>query len=251
MSALPGTSRFPRTRGDRPYPRRGVVRRCEVPPHARGINASKPQLFTDNIFIPKRTRLPSRKHESKRTKATLRRKSIRPNQKKSANAPKPASPNPNPQASTRKAKLRPNRQERKEQGLCCCGQAAIQGQTRCPTCAEKHRTWNRQNSEDRRRAKGAKPRPRISSGSIEQLRKEIAAQDKGASRTTKRVRSNTHNQKAAQHQAQVRAERKSLGLCVGCAKPSLEGQTRCSDCALKHRQSGRRDRVKAKLTAEQ
>ena len=68
--------------------------------------------------------------------------------------------------------------------------------------------------------------------------KRLLHKTNGASRTTKRVRSNTHNQKAAQHQAQVRAERKSLGLCVGCAKPSLEGQTRCSDCALKHRQSG-------------
>ena len=218
-----------------------------------GINNAKPQLFVDTIFIPKRTRLPSRKHESKRTKSASRRKSTRTSPKKSVHAPNPASPNPNPQQSTRKANPACKRQERKERGLCRCGQAAIQGQTRCAECATKHREWNRQNSENRRRAKGIKPHPRFDDAElVEQIQKEFAAQEtRGTSRKPKRVRSEAHIQKRAQHQSQVRAERKSRGLCVGCAKPSLEGQTRCADCVLKHRQSGRRDRVKAKLTAEQ
>ena len=174
------------------------------------------------------------------------RKSTRPSQQKSAHAPKP-------QPSTRKQKPALTRQERKEQGLCRCSQPAIQGQTRCAECAVKHREWTRQDSENRRRAKGIKPRPRFDDTElIEQIQKEIADQEtRGASQTTKRVRSEASKKKNQQHRAQVHAERKSLGLCVQCAKPSLEGQARCADCALKHRQTGLRSRVKAKLTADQ
>ena len=202
------------------------------------INTLKPQLFIDTIFIPKRTR--------KRMKSGPSRKSTRPSQKKSAHAPKP-------QPSTRKQKPALTRQERKEQGLCRCGQAAVQGQTRCAECAVKHREWTRQDSENRRRAKGIKPRPRFDDAElIEQIQKEIADQEtRGASQTPKRVRSEEYKKKNQQHRAQVRAERKSLGLCVQCAKPSLAGQIRCADCVLKHRQYELHSRVKAKLTAEQ
>ena len=97
-----------------------------------------------------------------------------------------------------------------------------------------------------------KPSPRISAELIEQTRKEIAAQDtREASTTPKRVRSQEYNKTRQQYQAQVHGERKSLGLCVQCGKPSDEGQTRCAVCVLKHRQYGSRSRVKAKLTAEQ
>ena len=207
-------------------------------PARAGVNTAKPQLFTDTIFIPKRTH--------KRTKSARRQKPTRTSQKKSVRTP-------NSQPSTRNKTPALTRQERKEQDLCRCGQPAIHGQTRCDKCGAEHREWNRQNSENRRRAKGIKPRPRFDDAeSIEQLRNEIDAQEtRRANATPKKVRSEEHKKKKQQHQAQVRAERKSLGLCVGCAKPSLEGQTRCADCVLKHRQSGRRDRVKAKLTAEQ
>ena len=202
------------------------------------MNPTKPQILIDTILIPKRTRLPSRKQSIKRTKSTRRRNPTQKSQKKPAHAPKPTP--------ARK------RQERKEQGLCRCGQAAIQGQTRCAGCAAKHREWTRQDSETRRRAKGIKPRPRIGAALIEQIQKEIDDQEtRGASQTPKRVRSEAYKKKNQQHRAQVRAERKSLGLCVQCAKPSPAGQTRCAECALKHRQTGLRSRVKAKLTAEQ
>ena len=202
-----------------------------------GVTTAKTQFLTDTIFISKRTRLPNRKHESKRTKPASRRKSTRTSPKKSVQAPKtPAL----------------TRQERKEQGLCRCGQATIQGQTRCPACAEKHREWNQLNSEKRRIAKGIEPRPPISAESIEQIREEIAALDaRRASTTPRKVGSAEQNEVRQKHRAQVRAERKSLGQCVRCGKPSDEGQTRCADCVLKHRQYGLRSRVKAKLTSEQ
>ena len=205
-------------------------------PATAGIHTSKPQICVDTIFIPK-PRLRSHKHQSKRTKSAPRQK--------------PAPPTPKQRPSKRK-KPALTRQERKEQGLCLCGQPAIHQQTRCPTCAEKHRAWNRQDSENRRRAKGAKPRPRIDAQLIEQVRKELADQEaREASAPPKRVHSKTYNQDRAQYYARRRAERKSLGLCVQCAEPSLEGQTRCPDCVLKHRQYELRGRVKAKLTSQQ
>ena len=97
------------------------------------------------------------------------------------------------------------------------------------------------------------PRPRLDDAElIEQIRKEIADQEtRGASTRPKGVRSEEYKKQQQQHQSQLRAERKSLGLCVRCAKPSLASQIRCADCVLKHRQYDRRRRVKAKLTAEQ
>ena len=60
----------------------------------------------------------------------------------------------------------------------------------------KHREWTRQDSENRRRAKGSKPRPRIGAELIEQIQKEIADQEtRGASQTTKRVRSEAYKKK--------------------------------------------------------
>ena len=132
----------------------GVVRLART--RYAGMNPTKPQFLIDTILIPKRTRLPSRKQAIKRTKSTRRRNPTQKSQKKPAHAPKPTP--------ARK------RQERKEQGLCRCGQAAIQGQTRCAECAVKHREWTRQDSENRRRAKGIKPRPRFDDAElIEQI----------------------------------------------------------------------------------
>ena len=224
----------PRARGFS-LERRSPSHHDQVCPASAGINPTKPQFLIDTILIPKRTRLPSRKQAIKRTKSTRHRNPTQKSQKKPAHAPKPT----------------PAR-KRQEQGLCRCGQAAVQGQTRCAECAVKHREWTRQDSENRRRAKGIKPRPRIGAELIEQIQKEIADQEtRGASQTPKRVRSEAYKKKNQQHRAQVRAERKSLGLCVQCAKPSPAGQTRCPDCVLKHRQTGLHSRVKAKLTAEQ
>ena len=212
----------------------------KVCPTRVGIRLPKRHIFEEKFHLP------GRKQGSKRTESAQREKPTRTNEKKSVLAPKPY-------PSTCKANPTRKRQERKELGLCRCGQTAIQGQARCAECAAKHREWTRQDSENRRRAKGIKPRPRFDDAELmEQIQKEIAAQEtRGTNRTPKRVRSEAHIQKRALHQSQVRAERKLLGLCIQCAKPSLAGQIRCADCVLKHRQYERRSRVKAKLTVEQ
>ena len=204
-------------------------------PACTGIRTPKPQYFVDTIYIPKGKRVA--KPKTKRTKPA-------PRQKPASQARKPRPSTPRKPALTR--------QQLKEQGLCRCGQPAIHEQTRCPTCAEKHRAWNRQHSENQRRAKGTTPRPPIDEQHIEQFTKELAAQETGAASTApKRVRSKANNQERAQYQQRLRSERKSLGLCVQCAEPSLKGQTRCHDCVLKHRQYELRGRVRAKITSQQ
>ncbi len=202
-----------------------------------GVNPAKPQFLTDTIFIPKRNR--------KRTKSTPHSKSTRTSKKKSASAPKS-------QRLKRDQNPALSQQERKEQGLCRCGQAAIQGQTRCDKCVEKHREWHRQYAEKRRRARGAQPRPRNDDTELlEQIRKEIAEREaQRASQPPKRVRGEAYNRQKREKQAQDRAERMSLGLCIQCGKPSPEGQTRCADCTLRHREYGRRERAKAKVLKE-
>ena len=94
-------------------------------PGRMGTSLPKRHIFEEHF------QLPVRKKGSKRTKSTRRRNPTQRSQKKPAHAPKPT----------------PAR-KRKEQGLCRCGQAAIQGQTRCAECAAKHREWTRQDSEN-------------------------------------------------------------------------------------------------------
>ena len=182
-----------------------------------GIHDPKPQQFVDTIFIPKRKRKPATSH--KRTK--------------SATLQNPAPPTPTVTPPTPKTTAL-TRQERKEQGLCRCGEAAIHEQTRCPTCTEKHRAY----SEDRRRAKGIKPHPPAKHTElIETLQKEPVQQgNHGTDQKPKRVRSETHKKAQREKQAKLRAERDSQGLCRNCGKPRPEGQTRCHDCVI--RQSG-------------
>ena len=182
-----------------------------------GIQHPKPQLLVDTILIPKRKPVTTHKRQSKRTRSTPRKKPVRPTP-------------PIPPSTPKKPAL--TRQERKEQGLCRCGKAVIPAQTRCPTCAEKHRAWNRQDSENHRRAKGTKPRNRISAELIKQIQQDIATKE--ASEVPKRVRNEAYKKKQREAQASLRAERDSLGLCRDCGQPRPEGQTLCHDCVIRH-----------------
>ncbi len=200
----------------------------------KGMNIPKTQYFVDPTNTSKGKRVAKPKLKTKRTKPA-------PSQKPASHARKPQP------SKSRKPAL--TRQQLKEQGLCRCGQVAISQQTRCPTCAEKHRAWNPQDTENRRRAKGAKPRPRIDERAIEQVRQELAEEEARKAAAPKRVHSEKYNKERAQARARLRAERISLGLCVQCTEPTLGGQTRCPDCTIKHRQYHKRARIKAKITS--
>ena len=189
-----------------------------------GVNSTKPQLFVDTVSIPKRKPKANNKPKSKRSKPSPRR------QPKSSSAKhRPSKP--------RKPAL--TRQERKEQGLCRCNQPAIQGQTRCPTCAEKHRAWLRPYSEARRRARGAKPLQRISDADLLRLiQAEVDTRESQvADPSVREVHPDTHSLS--------RAQRKSLSICSDCDYPSEERHTRCTLCLLRRRLDSRRRRAKA------
>ena len=51
--------------------------------------------------------------------------------------------------------------------------------------------------------------------------------------------------------AENRKKRIALGLCVGCGKPAVPGQTRCAACARDHRKSHNRAVAKRQAMAEQ
>ena len=204
----------------------------QATPVCTGVNNPKPQFIKETILIPKRV---SRRRKPRPTPSSKR---------TSASTPKPQPP---------KRKRNPplSRQERRELGLCQCGQAVISGQTRCDKCAAKHREQNRQSSEQTRRAKGIKPRTRINAETIAQIQKEITTKEAlAASATPKRVRNEAYKQKNREKQALLRANRLSLGLCANCGKPKPEDQTRCDACALKHSQYWARYTTKRRGTSK-
>ncbi len=132
------------------------------------------------------------------------------------------------------------RQRQKDNGLCIsCPATTIEGQTRCPDCAEKHRVSLRPYSEMRRRAQGAKPIQRISDAELlQRIQAEVDARESQVSDPSiEKVRPNT--------QSLSRAQRTSFGICLDCDFPSEVGHTRCTLCLLRLRLYSRRRRAKA------
>ena len=214
--------------------------------HRNPIRCSK-RTFQTTVSLPNR--------RAEKTKPAKRKTRVaKPNRPK-----KPATKIPKPRLTEeeklerRQRRAKERHQQLKEQGLCrTCGQKAIPGQIRCSKCAEEHRKWNRSYRENRRREQGKQPRPKFDyTETVNSLREENTSQAAAATtKRPKRVRSEAYNKQRREQAAKVRNERKSLGLCVRCAKPSPEGETRCGICAEKHRQECRLAKAKKMLAAE-
>ena len=81
---------------------------------------------------------------------------------------------------------RRSRQERKEAGICRdCPNEAIPGRVRCSSCAGKHRTWRRHNTEQRRSAEGTKPHQPTPANSVRKIGVEANVQKPTASTPTR------------------------------------------------------------------
>ena len=216
-----------------------------------GVQEIKTQLFADQ-FHCELPRGRKRKHPSG-AKPTKRRKHKQFTQKKATTKAPKLHLTEEQKQERKRALAKENAQRRKELGLCkSCPNKTVNGQTRYQDCAEKHRAWLQPYSEDRRRAQGIKPRQRTDDTAMEEeLRREIVGQEnQGAGRQPKRIRSEAYKQKRREKQASLRAERASLGLCRSCGEFSVQGQIRCPDCVLKHRQSEKRARVRTKVQKE-
>ena len=213
-----------------------------------GMQEAKTQLFADQ-FHYELPRGRKRKHPSG-TKPTERRKHKQPAQKTTITTDRNLHLTDEQKRERKRALTKENAQRRKKLGRCkSCSNNAIKGQTRCQDCAEKHRAWLRAYSENRRRAQGIRPRPRTDDAAMEEeiLREIVEQENQGTGRRPKRIRSEAYKQRQREKQASLRAERASLGLCRDCGKFSVQGQIRCPDCVMRHRQSGKRGRVRVRV----
>ena len=155
-----------------------------------------------------------------------------------------------------KAKL----ERAKSLGLCRhCGEPAIQDQTRCETCAEKHRVSYK--NKHRERYDAAKlangdpsnkpkvpdhlgnnlPQP-VKQTTLHQAKPLSEKTNSESRREYERLRRQRPERREARRKAAEVSRQKAqdLGLCRVCRNPALLGQTRCEICAEKHRQGNRR-----------
>ena len=201
------------------------------------MHYAKTQLLTDTFQYP------TSRNQQRKSPSVVQDTKIRKHKEGTSPTTEATGQRPRLTEKQKKESRRKNeserRKKRRERGLCkYCPSGTTEGRTRCSHCAEKHRQY----SEQRRRARGVQPRYRCDDTKLLELsQKDDAEQDaKAASRASGRVHSEAYKLKRRETQARTRIERISLGLCVGCGEPSLEGQTRCARCALKHRVSNRR-----------
>ena len=173
-----------------------------------GIHRPKRQLFVDTYHRSQRAgkekRSGSRTNDAKQE---IPKKGAAPKERKEKRIPL------TPEA--RKERQRTNHKEKlakaKASGLCRhCGKPAIEGQTRCDRCAEKHRVSHKV-YDIKRRAKAKE---------ASQLKQAIALAEKiAAGGPTK---------------------------CRECQNPPRPGQTRCDRCATRHNENRRRREVEKK-----
>ena len=148
----------------------------------------------------------------------------------------------------------------KELGLCKehCGVPATPGQTRCETCAEKHRVTQKLKYANRQ-AQAKQTGPAEKPHGILQEQVNPTTQTKATlTRKVKktptkreeydRARSQTPERKEyrRQHQRKLDKIAKETSKCVSCPNLAIKDQTRCETCAEKHRQSRRRSEEKKK-----
>ena len=190
----------PRARGG--IPQDGVSSRglLALSPCTRGYSALRkgktatrrvaPLTYSKRINFQCTITLPAKQPKSRKPKPKAKAKAKKPTKgKKPRRTPSPVELQERQQKRREYEKTRSQRPERKqdalqrqsnkrqrakELGICsACSQPAIAGQTRCPTCAEKHRTWNRQNSEQRRSSEGANPHQPTLGNSENTLQKSL------------------------------------------------------------------------------
>ena len=126
-------------------------------------------------------------------------------------------------------------EDAKSLGLCRhCREPAIEGQTRCQQCAERHRARRREDDSGRRAAA--------------KLSEERPTQEYG--RPPKSRRSEQEEACLSSEQRQ-RERRKAAGLCKNCPEPSKPGRSRCEGCSEKQRVQEREARAWKKAERQQ
>ena len=185
---------------------------------------AKPQLLTDSFHYPKRGA--KNKKQKSATRANHSRKPKTPEDPKPKRTPLTPEARKERQQTSFKKKL----EDAKSLGLCRhCREPAIEGQTRCQQCAERHRVRSREYDGKRRAAAKL---------SEEKLTQKYE-------RPPKSQRSEQEEAYLSNEQRQ-REKRKATGLRKDCPEPSRPGRSRCEGCTEKRRVGEREARARKK-----
>ena len=157
-------------------------------------------------------------------------------------------------------KFKERLEEAKALGLCRnCRKLAIEGQTRCEECAERHRVSRREHDRKRRAAakqsdeqpdqgpvapaspKRTAPQPDMQAEQG-RLKPDAETRTPSSRQEYERLRRQRPERQEAQRQAKKKRQQRAreLGLCRDCNAEATSGQTRCESCAEKRRQARRR-----------
>ena len=207
-----------------PSPRRAGEGRGGVASHAGPAQCSKRIIFQHTFPLPRKgrprtnPRVPAKKHRSVAKKAKANdAKQQRPKKVIVSKNPKKKRIPLTPEA--RREIQRTNHKEKlanaKASGLCRdCGEPAIEEQTRCEKCAEKHRVSRRKNDAERR----------AKANEANQLKRAMALAEK--------------------------IEAGGPTKCRECQDPPRHGQTRCERCADRHNEYRRRREAEKRAQAQ-
>ena len=189
---------------------------------------AKPQLLTDSFHYPKRS-------TKKKQKSVARAKPSR--KPKAPKDPKPKRAPLTSEARKERDRTRSKRrfEDAKSLGLCRdCREPALEGQTRCEKCAERHRARRRED-DSRRRA-------------VAKLSEERPTQEYGRPAKSRR---SEQEEACLSSEQRKRERRKAAGLCKNCAEPSKPGRSRCEGCSEKQRVQEREARARKKAERQQ
>ena len=216
-----------------------------------GVDYEKTQLLADTFQFSKRG---LKKKQKEAARAERSKKPKTPKDPK----PKRVPLTPEARKERQQVRFKERLEEAKALGLCRHYHnppvKAIEGQTRCQQCAERHRVRRRE--DDSKRGAAAKlSEEKPTQGPVAPASPEATAPqpDQQAeyrnARAVCEVSTPTHRAEAErpkgtspqrqktwrESQKKRREEAKELGLCRDCREPAIPDQTRCETCAEKHR----------------
>ena len=206
-----------------------------------GMNHAKTPLLTDTFRYAKRN--------SKKQKLELRADNTKARKLKTPKEPVPKRIplTPEERRERQRAAFKEKLEKAKSFGLCRhCGEPAIDSQTRCDSCAEKHRISRREHDRKRRSTEPPTLQTTPPVPPSEAPEPAKAANQRRPKRATEpsappRRQQRPERQEAGRRSAQENRQRaKQLGLCRHCSAEAIPGQTRCETCAEKHRENRRK-----------
>ena len=212
------------------------------------MDYAKTQLLTDTFQFPK---WGLKKKQKEATRAERSRKPKTPKDPK----PKRVPLTPEDRKERQRVSFKKRLEEAKSLGLCSrCREPAIEGQTRCQECAERHRVRRRED-DSKRRAAAKLSEEKPTQGPVAPASPEATAPQPDQQAEYRNARlvgeastpthpaegerpGGSHPERKKTRREYKKKQREMLkasGLCKDCRGSAIPGQTRCEACAEKHR----------------